>query len=377
MNVLFIARSTLYTNRGGDTVQLLKTAEYLRRLGVGVDIRLTGEEIDYSGYQLLHFFNLIRPADMLKHIRLSGKPYVVSPLYVDYTEADRHTRRGLVWKLLRYLPAERIEYLKVIARRLSGAEKIVSPAYLWNGQYRCIREVLRHAALVLPNSVSEYERLQRRFATDRPWRVIPNAVDPAIFRPAAVAGGAAVAREDDLVLCVGRIEGIKNQLNLIRAVNGSAFRLIVIGSPAVNQVSYYEACRRAAGPAVRFEDAVSQEALCGYYSRARVHVLPSWFETTGLSSLEAAAMGCSIVITDKGDTREYFGEDVFYCDPSSPGSILEALKKAAAEGPSERLRIRIFSQYTWRQTAEKTLEAYREAIGASDLRMRMARTCRR
>ena len=361
MKVLFIARSTLYTNRGGDTVQLSKTAEYLRGLGVGVDIRFAGEEIDYSGYQLLHFFNLIRPADMLKHIRRSRKPYVISPVYVDYKEADRQTRRGLLWKLLQYLPAERIEYLKVIARWLSGGERIASPAYIWYGHHRSIRQILRHAALVLPNSASEYERLQRRFATVCPCRIIPNAIDPAIFHSPA----AGAAREDDLVLCVGRIEGVKNQLNLIRAVNGSSFRLIVVGSPAMNQVSYYEACRKAAGPAVRFVEAVSQEELCGYYSRARVHILPSWFETTGLSSLEAAAMGCSIVITDRGDTREYFGEDVFYCDPSSPVSILEALKRAAVEAPSERLRARIFSHYTWPLTAEKTLEAYREVIEPS------------
>ncbi|MBK7308934.1 MAG: glycosyltransferase [Chitinophagaceae bacterium] len=57
--------------------------------------------------------------------------------------------------------------------------------------------------------------------------------------------------------------------------------------------------KEAAGNIV-FAGRLTQTALANYYARARVHVLPSWFETCGLSSLEAAAMGCNIVITARG-----------------------------------------------------------------------------
>jgi glycosyltransferase involved in cell wall biosynthesis len=75
-------------------------------------------------------------------------------------------------------------------------------------------------------------------------------------------------------------------------------------------------------------------------------------------------MGCSVVITDKGDTREYFEDHAFYCDPGSPVSILEALKKAAREGPSEMLRAKILSQYIWPLAARKTLEVYKAVLDA-------------
>lgn len=358
MKVLIIARSSLYNNPGGDTIQIVRTARYLVRSGVEVDIRLTHEKIDYSAYQLLHFFNIIRPADMLKHIGAAGKPYVISPVFVDYADADRRTRTGPMRLLLRVFSADRVEYFKVIGRLLRNGEKIASPAYLWYGQRVAIRRVLRGAAMLLPNSESEYERLQRRFPSDRPYRVIPNGIDAEIFGPLANAP----YREPDLVLCAGRIEGIKNQLNLIKAVRGSSFRLILIGAPAVNQPEYYRACREAAGPEVSFIGILPQEQLPFYYSRARVHVLPSWFETTGLASLEAAAMGCSIVITDKGDAREYFGEAAFYCDPGSPTSILDALKKAAEQEPSAVLREKIVSRFTWSHAANATLQAYREVL---------------
>ncbi|HXB90700.1 MAG TPA: glycosyltransferase family 4 protein [Puia sp.] len=362
MKVLLIARASLYRNRGGDTIQILKTAEYLRKLGVEADVRLTDEPIDYSGYQLLHFFNIIRPADILKHITASGKPYVVSPVFVDYSESDAQTRKGPLKLLFTCFSEDRIEYFKVLARWLFNGERIMSPSYLFYGQRGSVRRIIRGAVLLLPNSDNEYRRLFRRYRTGSSYRVIPNGIDPVLFSPPEHPS--VPVRENDLVLCAGRIEGIKNQLNLIRAVNGSSFRLLLVGAPAVNQRAYYEKCRREAGPAISFVGAVPQEELLDYYNRARVHVLPSWFETTGLSSLEAAAMGCSIVITDRGDTSEYFGDQAIYCDPASPASILEALKRAAGTGPSEELRKKILSHYTWRQTADKTFEAYKEMLDA-------------
>ena len=48
MRVLFIARSTLYKDRGGDTVQVLQTAEQLRKLQIEVDVKLTNDVIGYE-----------------------------------------------------------------------------------------------------------------------------------------------------------------------------------------------------------------------------------------------------------------------------------------------------------------------------------------
>jgi glycosyltransferase involved in cell wall biosynthesis len=166
------------------------------------------------------------------------------------------------------------------------------------------------------------------------------------------------------VLCVARIEGIKNQLNLIKALNNTRFHLLIIGSHAPNQASYYHHCRSIAAKNVDFIDHIPVEMLLTWYQRAKVHVLPSWFETTGLSSVEAAAMGCNIVITDKGDTREYFGDDAFYCDPSEPKSILEAIEKASLGPFNENLRKKILKYYTWEQAAIQTLKAYK-TIGAA------------
>lgn len=358
MKILFITRATLYKGTGGDTIQVLRTADYLKRLSIGVDIRLTDEVINYTEYDLIHFFNIIRPADILRHIASSGKPYVISTIFVDYSEFERKARKGFAKWVFGSLSDDQADYLKVIARFLLNGEKIVSPSYLLYGQRRSIKKIIRGSGMLLPNSASEYRRLYQRYGVEHSYTVIPNGIDPLLFDGAAAREG----RVDDLVICVGRIEGIKNQLNLIRALNGTRYRLIIIGAHSPNQKGYYEKCRQEAAANISFIDATNQQGLISYYTSARVHVLPSWFETTGLSSLEAAAMGCNIVITDKGDTREYFGDQAYYCDPGSPESILAAVDRAATADVDEALRKKIFSDYTWAKAAEKTADAYRKVL---------------
>jgi glycosyltransferase involved in cell wall biosynthesis len=357
MKILFVARATLFTNKGGDTVQITETAKHLALRGVHVDIRLCNEKIDYSSYDLLHFFNIIRPADILLHIKRSGKPFVVSTIYVEYAEFEKTARDGAMGFLFRLFSADFIEYLKVIARAVVKKEKIVSPVYLFWGHRRSVKYVIKKASLLLPNSQSEYNRLLKNYGIEQKFIVVPNAINTELFSKNSLP-----AKNDKLVLCVGRIEGLKNQLNLIKALNDTEYQLIIIGAPATNQLDYFDECRTAASNNISFIDNIPQEKLVQHYERAKVHVLASWFETTGLSSLEAGAMGCNVVITDKGDAGEYFGDLAFYCDPASTASIFNAIDSAAKQPVNTLLREKILSQYTWKIAAEKTEEAYNSAL---------------
>ncbi len=351
--VAMIARSTLYSIRGGDTVQVLETARHLLGLGVQVDIRLTDEVIDYAKYDLLHFFNIIRPADMLFHIKRSGKPYVVSTILIDYSEYDKYQRKGVAGLVFRFLSADTIEYVKTIARWILGKDRLMSKSYLWKGQYSSICEILKNASMLLPNSTLEYERIVARYKTKTSYRVIPNGIDDHLFLPDIT-----IEKDPLLVICAARIEGVKNQLNLIKALNGTKYTVLLIGSPAPNQLNYDRACRQIAGQNIHFVGQVSQKELLTYYNKAKVHILPSWFETTGLSSLEAAAMGCNVVISVNGDAKEYFGPDAFYCDPANLESIRAAVEQASEAPVNHSLRKKILEQFTWQHAADSTLLAY-------------------
>lgn len=357
MKVAFISRSSLFAAKGGDTIQMQETARHLKKWNVDVDIRLTDEKINYDEYDLLHFFNLTRPADILFHIIKSTTPFVVTPLLIDYSEFDQHYRKGISGKIFQYLSPSQIEYFKSIARFIKGQEKIRSFSYLIKGYNYSIKYILVKAAMVLPNSEMEYQNLVWLYSLSPSFSIIPNGIDTDLF-------SSTVNQEKDpnLILSVARIEGLKNQLNLIKAVNNSRFQLFIIGNAAINQTDYYKKCKKIASPNIHFIDYLPQQELIQYYQKAKVHILPSWFETCGLSTLEAASLGCNVVITNRGYASEYCNGHAFYCDPSSPVSIREAIEKASKDNGNKSFREKIFANYTWKNTAQKTFDAYKKIL---------------
>lgn len=352
-----ITRSTLFTAKGGDTVQVVETAKQLAAIGVNADIKLTNEITDYSQYDLLHFFNITRPADILYHVKKANKPFVLSPILIDYSEYDKYYRKGIAGSLFRLLSPDAIEFSKTIARWLSGKDALMSFSYLFKGHRRSVKKILKETSMLLPNSELEYGRMARKYKYAGDYIVVPNGIDTALFQCDET-----VKKDKNLIICVARIEGIKNQLNLIKALNNTRFNLLLIGEPAPNQAGYYQNCKKIAAGNVRFIEHVPQHELIQYYQKAKVHVLPSWFETTGLSSLEAAAIDCNVVITDRGDAKEYFGEAAFYCDPGLPESILAAVEKASVQECNGELRKKIILNYTWQQAALQTQIAYKDVI---------------
>lgn len=359
MKTAFITRSTLFSVPGGDTTQVVHTTKYLRKLGLSTDILLTNQAINYTEYDLLHFINIIRPADILHHIKKFKKPFVISPNLVDYSEYDKNHRSGFSGSLFRQFSGHQNEYIKTIARWIKGGDPLKSKSYLWQGQKRSIRKVLKRAGMLLPNSQSEFNKIKETYGIVNNCILVPNGIDLSLFRP-----DNSVIKDDKLVICAARIEGVKNQLNLIKAINNSSYKLLVIGSPGPNHMKYYRECRKVAAKNIHFENHVSQEELTGFYKKAKVHALPSWFETCGLSSLEAAAMGCNIIVTRKGYTTDYFGEDAFYCDPSSPESIYNAVETASRAEIKTRLQQKILENYTWQKAAGITAEAYIKTISS-------------
>ena len=169
-------------------------------------------------------------------------------------------------------------------------------------------------------------------------------------------------KREKKVLCVAQIYGMKNQHMLIEACRELGYKLEIIGKTPPNHTSYYKHCREISDDNVHFTDFTPQQELIEHYATAEVHALPSWFETTGLTSLEAAAMGCKHVVGSGGDTYSYFGKHAWYCKPSIPGSIKRALKAAMESPASDALRNKILKENTWEIAASETLSAYKKVL---------------
>lgn len=361
MKVLFISRATLFSGNGGDTVQIKNTALYLQDLGIEVTIALCSDKhINYVNYDLVHYFNIIRPSDIIYHIDKSKLPFVVSSIYLEFKDQTSQYRQGLRDRLLSLLDKNKQEYIKCIARAVKNGEKIISWKYILLGHKKSISYILKRCSYLLPNSHSEYGRLKKDFPEAGSYAFMPNAIDVTTYN---ISDEEIRAKKRGTVLCVARFEPRKNQLNIIKALNSSAYQLVFAGNVAPNHQHYYLECKKAAGSNVQFLDFVSQDKVVALYKQHKVHILPSWFETTGLSSLEAAACGCNIVISDKGDTVEYFGDHAFYCDPGNIESIRKAVDQAMAAAVNTEFMKEINEKYNWEVTARETLKVYQKVLG--------------
>ena len=356
LKVAFIVRSTLFKVVGGDNLQAVNTASELNKLGVDVDIIRANEKIDYSKYDLLHLFNIIRPADHLKHIKKAKKPVVISTIYLDYSEFDQEGRGSFQNKLLSILGKDGAEYLKNNIRFIKNQDKLVSLGYLWSHK-KAVEKILSQVDLLLPNSTSEFLRLSKDYKVEVPYHVVPNGINTDIFKKIPN-----LTREEDRVVCVAQIYGFKNQHRLIKAAQSLGLKLTIIGKHPPNHKKYYNYCKSISGPKVQFVDFIPQEELLKFYASSKVHALPSWFETTGLSSLEAGAMGCNLVVGSGGDTKEYFSSKASFCQANDTQSIIKALEQELHKPNDLLFRDYVLENYSWKRAAEETLTAYKKVL---------------
>ncbi len=356
LKIAFIVRSTIYKIRGGDTLQVINTATELKKLGVDVEIKLSTDDIDYSKYDLLHLFNIIRPADHLKHITKSKVPYVVSPIYLDYSRFDSFGRSGFQKNLFKFLGRNNSELFKNSYRFFKKQDKLVSLEYLL-GHHKSVRKILENARILLPNSSSEYNRLAGDYNISKEFQVVPNGIDKAVFELIPK-----VDRIQNQIICVGQIYALKNQHSLIEATRHMDARLVLIGKSPPNHIKYSEYCKKIAHPKVMFFDFMPQDSLLKHYAESKVHALPSWFETTGLSSLEAGVMGCNLVVGTDGDTKAYFDGNASFCSADNLTSIIKSLEYELNKPTEYVFRDQILEKYTWTRAAEATLTSYKKAL---------------
>ena len=66
--------------------------------------------------------------------------------------------------------------------------------------------------------------------------------------------------------------------------------------------------------------------------------------------------------TDRGYTRDYFGDMAWYCDPYDNRSIRRAVEAAHAAPVCQKLRDHVLANFTWAHTAAETLKAYHRVL---------------
>ncbi|EQC3702777.1 glycosyltransferase family 4 protein [Escherichia coli] len=363
--VLFVSRPTLFSGPGGDTVQLLKTKQYLERLGLIVDI-YNGGFLNLEEYDLIHFFNLRNPQDILYYIRQAkecDKPQVLSTIWGSYYECDQRARSGFQRWVANIFKESMVEYLKTSARIFKNKNFHAGTfKYILKGHKASQKEIVSTVDVLLPNSPTELERVRRDMELPEKEGIsVANAVDLNVFNFDNV-DASKYKHLDGCLLSAARIEIRKCQLDLIRACKELPYKLVLVGKPSPNSTQYYEQCKREAGENVVFIEHVSQEELAALYKVCKSHALISWMETPGLSTLEAAVMNCNVLVTNRGDTEYYFKDMAVYCEPGDVDSIRKGVIEVMEKEYNPDLKNHVISNFTWEHTAQQTLEGYKLAL---------------
>lgn len=351
MKVLFYPRKDYKKVIGGDTIQLLKSKQYLEKLNLKIDVY--DESInDINSYDIIHIFNCIPIDHVIRFInKYPNQKFILSPIFWDLEEYEEKVLNRISYKrkLIKFLNIEKFSFLKENYNR-----------FIKNKFNDKLKYCLEKASVILPNSHLEKKYFDDKFNLNEKTFVVPNGIDLSIVPGQFEKIKKEYNIPDKYILCVGRIEYRKNQLLLLQCAEKLKLNVVLVGQINYKEKKYYHNIKNYKFLQIPF---LKQRDLYSLYKNATIHILPSWFETPGLATLEAAYNGTQIITTDRGCTKEYFENYAFYCSPDDINSLEKAIIEAL-KNPKDLtfLQDKIKNNYTWEITARKTLEAYNYAL---------------
>lgn len=245
----------------------------------------------------------------------------------------------------------------------------------WQLQLTVRRTAQRAARVVTISEYSRQDLIQTYSLPPEKVALTPLAPAPLYSLMPATPDEAAqiklrygIARE--FILAVGSLQPRKNLVRLIRAYArlraerpDFTTQLVIVGRKLwLHDEIFAEVARQPWADDVILTGYVPEEELPAVYRAAAVFAYPSIFEGFGLPPLEAMACGTPVITSNTTSLPEVVGEAALTFDPYDEATLADCLLRALRD---EALRTRLkvagparARQFTWRNTAEKTLQLY-------------------
>jgi glycosyltransferase involved in cell wall biosynthesis len=210
-----------------------------------------------------------------------------------------------------------------------------------------------------------------RFAKISTDKIIVTLEAADEFKGAASPVMSLVGKE--FLLYVGRPQPHKNLGRLIEAFallkNKHPNLLLVLAGKRdpIHEAHLAKAKKLGVDNSVVFTGFVSDNELKWLYQQCRAYVFPSLSEGFGLPALEAMMHGAPVVSSNATCLPEVCGDAAKYFNPKNVKDIADSIDLVLSD-PDLRKKLttkgyRRAKQFSWRQMAEKTLDAYEQALG--------------
>jgi glycosyltransferase involved in cell wall biosynthesis len=222
------------------------------------------------------------------------------------------------------------------------------------------RSARRAARIFAVSGRTKRDLVERYRVPEERIVVTPNGVDAAFTPDGPRAEGPPYA------LFVGTLQPRKDPLTAVEALAllDTDLRLVLAGPDKGDA----ERARRAAerlglDGRVEFTGHVEKEQLARLYRGAACLVLPSRYEGFGLPVLEAMASGTPVVTTTAGAIPEVAGDAAILVEPGDPVALAGGIERALADRDRlVRAGLERAREFSWRETAWRTLQVYRELV---------------
>jgi glycosyltransferase involved in cell wall biosynthesis len=234
-------------------------------------------------------------------------------------------------------------------------------------------QVARRLQRVVTVSENSYKDIvtDHKVDPDR-MAIVPVGVDPDVFRPLddveRIPGRLVTTASADVTM-----KGLRYLLEALAKVRTERddLHLVIIGKEKPGGPSSQTIDRLGLRDCIEFVTGVPERRIVELYSEAELAVVPSLYEGFSLPAIEAMSCGCPLVATTGGAVPEVVGPDgetAMLVPPGDSDALAVRIKAALADPEGSRRiglagRERVKANWSWRHTAERTVEQYRMRLG--------------
>jgi len=373
IKVLVQGREDFLVKPGGDYFSILDKINDLKLNGVLLEFN-SDPTISLEEYDLVHIQQSILNTNNVK-LQLNNaikwnKPVVLKPFYNPEKDGSNYLKNGqsylikILYKIINnyytYIKIRNMFYLFYNKNYIHGLKQIFTD--IKKEQARIINNTF-----IIPDSYFELQCLEEEIVNKvNNFHIVTASLNTSKELDAV---SALLFKKKygltDFVFCVGRIEPLKNQVNLLKTMQGENIDVVIEGQMQPYHRSYNKKFKKLIDTNTNFHwiDKIDRNMLFSAFKNAHVVALPSWTETAGMTGLEGGYYDCNIVATERGACKEYFQDSAWYLDPGNPDSIRLAVLDAYNSPKGCRsFKKRISSDYSLEKTSLELFNAYQQTI---------------